>query len=86
MLNGTSDIGVTRLWQVAVAQQNGARIAGKSLTWRSDPALWRVWGGEILGACTPETIGSDHNLSVRSQTLTEEVQAVEEPLKPDRPR
>ena len=40
-------------------------------------------GARFESSTVLETIGSDSNLSVRSQSLTEESEAGEDPVKPD---
>ena len=43
-------------------------------------------GARFENALAPETIGPDRTLSVRFQSFTEESEAGEEPIKPDRAR
>jgi hypothetical protein len=47
---------------------------------------WLAEGARFENPDTHETIGSDHASSFPSQSLTEEPEAGEKPIKPDRTR
>ena len=48
--------------------------------------MWLTEGARIENATAPQTIGPDLASSFRSHSLTEETEAGEEPIKPDRTR